>query len=258
MKDRRDNRRMRLSCNRALVTDLLRQGKRGVLIPVLRQLRLPELAALRLATRPRVSWTAVLMKAYAAVALRNPPLRQVYVGLPCPHLYQHSANTCFVTIIRQWEGEDHLFYGRFPSPEGETLAALQQRLTDYQTRPVEESKQFRHQITLGHMPFPLRWLTWFLTMNVSPRIRMKNLGTFGMSITNVGASGGLGLIGPYTSLLGYGELRRNGEARLVCSFDHRVMDGIFMFRAMAELEAELDGPIADELRGMTATGEVPT
>ena len=93
-------------------------------------------------------------------------------------------------------------------------------------------------------------------MNLSPRRRVSNLGTFAMSITNVGDSGGLGLIGPFTSLLGYGEQRRTGEARMVCSFDHRVMDGMLMFRAMAELEAELEGPITDELRRMVEAAEV--
>lgn len=258
MEDRRDNRCIRLSCNRTLVTDLLRQGKRGALIPVLRELHLPELAALRLATRPRVSWTALLMKAYGAVAARNPPLRQVYMGFPYPRLYQYGANACFVTIIRQWRGEEHLFYARFHEPENRTPAELQQKLTEYQIRPVEEIKQFRHQIAIARTPFPLRWLGWFLLMNLAPRLRTSNLGTFGMSITNVGASGGLGLIGPFTSLVGYGDLRRNGDARLVCSFDHRVMDGMLMFRVMAELEAELEGPLTDELRVMTETGSTPT
>jgi len=237
-----------------MVTDLLRYGKRVPLIPVMRQLHLPDLAALRLATRPRVSWTVILMKAYAAVASRNPPLRQMYLGLPIPHLYQHWANACFATIIRQRQGEEHLLFARFPSPDGQTLAALQQRLTDYQVRPIEEFSQFRHQIALAGAPFPFRWLAWFLMMNLLPRWRVNNVGTFGMSITNVGESAGLGLIGPYTSVLGYGELRRTGDARLVCSFDHRVMDGILMFRVMAELEAELEGPITEELRRMTDTG----
>ena len=243
---------MRLNANRALVTELLRQGKRSALIPVVRQLRLPELAALRLATRPRVSWTAVLMKAYGGVAICSPPLRQAYVGIPFPHLYQHRANVCTVTIARQWKGQDHLFFARFASPEGRTLAELQRTLNEYQTRPVKQIRQFRHQLTLGRTPFPLNRIAWFLLMNFSPRLRVQNLGTFGMSITNVGPSGGLGLIGPLTSLVGYGDIHRNGDARVVCSFDHRVMDGMRMFRIMAALERQLEGPIAQELRDLVS------
>lgn len=253
MKPLRTNKRLRLSPNRAMVSELMRISRHSALVSGYRDMKLPNLAALRRTSKPRIAWAVVLMKAYAHVSLRHPPLRQVYVNLPIPHLYEHSDNICFMAIERQWKGRDHLFYARFPSPEFYSLAELQQQLEDYWTLPVEQIRQYRHQLALATAPFPLRRLGSWLLMHLSPKFRVQNLGTYGMSIISAGASRGLGLVGPQTSLVGYANLHRNGDARVVYSFDHRVMDGKLMARVLSEMEAELQGPLTEELRELAAT-----
>ena len=60
----------------------------------------------------------------------------------------------------------------------------------------------------------------------------------------------LNLVSPLPTALNYGLFAPDGTLDVRLHFDHRVLDGMPAARALAELEAELNGPILAELRSL--------
>ena len=240
-----------LACNRALVLDLLALSARHAYFPVEQTFDLGELAALRASASRRISWTVLFMKAYAAVAAEVPQLRQAYCRWPWPRLCQCGDNVAMVAINRQHRGEERLCWGRFISPESQSLAELQNALDAYQREPVEEV--FRRQLRLSKCPTLVRRLALWLNLNFSRKRRSKRLGTF--SISTLAGQQALNRFNPtlLTTSLSWGPLDERGRslATLIC--DHRVLDGALAARALCSLQAVLRGAITDELRAMQAS-----
>ncbi len=82
------------------------------------------------------------------------------------------------------------------------------------------------------------------------RARFVQFGTFGLSVYSSLGAESLHPIGPLTTTLTYGVIDPDGGVTVRLVYDHRVMDGATVARALARLEAELTGPILAELRGM--------
>ncbi|MEX2141839.1 MAG: hypothetical protein WD894_21415 [Pirellulales bacterium] len=239
-----------LNNNRALVLDLLALASRHAYYPVEQTFELEEVAALRAAALRRISWTALFMKAYATVAAEVPQLRQAYCRWPWPRLCQCGENVAMVAINREYVGEERLCWGRFTSPEGHSLADLQDALDAYQREPVE--RIFRRQVRLSKCPTPLRRLALWLNLNFSRRRRAKRLGTFSMS--TLAGQRTLNRFHPtlLTTSLSFGPLDDCGRALVTLVCDHRVLDGALAARALSSLQTVLGGTIADELRAMQA------
>ena len=57
-------------------------------------------------------------------------------------------------------------------------------------------------------------------------------------------------LSPLTTTLTYGVIGPDGSCDVRLVYDHRVLDGAVVARALARLEEELTGPVCDELRAM--------
>jgi hypothetical protein len=205
---------------------------------------------LRKQAAPRISWAAIFVKAYALAAQKHAPMRRTYIRWPWPHLVEEARSTAMVVVNRQYLNEDRICWGRFDHPELRPLLKIQRLLDRYQNEPVEQI--FRRQVTLSRMPMPLRRLLYWLNQNFGGSKRVLRLGTFTMSTL-----AGQGVLNRMhqtflTSSLTYGPVDDEGRALVTLLCDHRVVDGIVAARALADLEAALCGPIAEELKSLAA------
>ncbi|MBX3419007.1 MAG: hypothetical protein KF851_15490 [Pirellulaceae bacterium] len=240
-------RRKRLSPGRRLISDISEMALQVPLAGTTAKIDVTEVAAVRKQIRPRIAWNVLFLKAYAIVALSRPELRQRYIRWPWPHLYEHPNNVAMLTVSREYNGEERLFFGRFNVPEECTLLELQERYDEYREQPVESIKQFRHQIKFSHAPRLLRKFAWFLMREVWTRKAASHMGTFGMSISCFKDVHGNCHVSPMTTTLGVDVVSKNGISETLLTFDHRVLDGQPIIEILQELGRILRGPILDEL-----------
>lgn len=240
-------RRKRLSPGRRLVSDISEMALRVPLAGATARIDVSEVAAVRKQVRPRIAWNVLFLKAYALVALARPGLRQRYIRWPWPHLYEHPHNVGMLTVSRQHNGEERLFFGRFNKPEKCSLLELQERYDEYREQPVERIKQFRHQIRFSHAPRLLRKIAWFVLREVWACKAASHMGTFGMSISCFKNVQGNCHVSPMTTTLGVDVVSKNGISQTLLTFDHRVLDGQPIIEILQELGHTLRGPILAEL-----------
>lgn len=241
-------RRLRLSIPRRLVCDLMQTCRGLPLIPMERRMRLAPLVEARERLSERPSWCAIFTKAYAIVAARRPELRRAYFGLPWPHLYEHPRNVAAVAIERFFDGEPGILFGPLIQPEQQPLVELDEQLRYLKTTPLREVGLFRRAVRLAAWPWPVRRLCLWLGLHLTGRQRVKQSGTFGVSVVAGQGGGQLALISPLTTTLYYAPFEPDGSLELRIVFDHRVLDGAFLARVLAELEQVLLNEILSELR----------
>src|SRR5205807_2578807 len=158
----------------------------------------------------------------------------------------HPVSVAAVAVERDWHGESAVFAAQKPHPERFALAELEAWVRSLKESPVEEVPSFRRLLRVARLPRPVRRLSWWLALSAVGRWRAKHLGTFGLS-----SVAGLGaelpnLLSPLTTTLSYGPVGADGTAEVTLTFDHRVLDGGPAARALAELEAALNGPVVAE------------
>jgi hypothetical protein len=241
-------RRLGLSLPRRFVCDLLHFAKKVPSVPMQKRMRLAELVAARKALPQRVSWCVIFLKAYATVAASRPELRRAYVPIPWPHLYEHSGNIASVGIERTYQGEPGVFFGQIHEPERLTLTELDARLRHFKTEPIEQNIRYRQSLLLSRLPLPLRRFVWWLGLSASGFYRALFFGTFGISVVASFGAAGLHILSPLSTTLNYGEFEADGSLDVRIAYDHRVLDGATMARAMGDLEDVLLGPILAELK----------
>lgn len=246
--------RVKLSNGRRLVDEVLRAANKMPLAAYVRDFDLSELAKLRKQVRPRISWNVLYMKAYAIISEQNPVLRQCYVGFPWPSAYQHETNVCLLTMSREYRGEERLLFARFNRPECRSLADLQSQYDDYRKTPVEQIKQFRHQIQFAKAPWFVRRFAWWVLMNLWPRKRASHFGTFGMTISGYKEAFNYQVLSPNTTTLGIDVLPRNGQAKFSLTFDHQILDGVPVINFIDDVYKTLNGAIKEELASMKESG----
>ena len=251
--------RIKLSNGRRLVDDVIGLANKMPLAAISGDFDAGLVAQLRRQTRPKISWNVLYMKAYAHVCKQNPELRQSFVKFPRRHLYQHDLNICMLTMARQHEGEERLFFARFTSPEKKSLVDLQRQFEYFRRTPVEEVKQFRHQIRFAKTPKMLRRLAWWTMMNAWPAKRASHMGTFGMSISGYKGNYGAVHLSPSTTTIGVDSFPRKGVGRVVLTFDHNVIDGAPAGKILCAIHQSLTTTVKVELAAMVgvdpATGE---
>ena len=241
-------RRRALPRSRRLVCDLLHFAHKVPLFPLERCCDLRKLANARAGVPRRIAWSVLFLKAYAMLACDHAPLRQAYLRWPWPHLYEHPASVAMLAINRGTGVSERLYWGRFKQPESRPLTDLQALLDRYRTEPVETV--FRGQERLSKLPGPLRRLGWWLGLNLSGDVRARQMGTFGLSTL-----AGQGAVNRYhptclTTSLTYGPIDSAGHSLVTILYDHRVIDGACIARALSDLEVLLNGPITRELEDM--------
>jgi hypothetical protein len=215
-----------------------------------RRMNLAEVAAARKRLARPVAWALLFAKAFSAVAATRPELRRTYLPVPWPHLWEADESVASVAVERDYHGEPGVFFGFFRGAENQPLTELAAVLDEWKNRPVEEVPCFRRQIRFTRLPLPLRRLLWWYATAWSGKIKAKNFGTFGVSLTGAVGSSALTLIGPLTVALNTGVIQEDGTVDVRLHFDHRVMDGMVVGRALAEMETYLRTEIVTELTVM--------
>ena len=84
-----------------MVADYLWMASGVARVDVTRRVALRELIAVRQRLREPPSWTAMFVKAFAAVAQEIPELRRSYMKWPWPHLYEYGDSTAVVMHERE-------------------------------------------------------------------------------------------------------------------------------------------------------------
>jgi hypothetical protein len=245
-------RMIRLSVPRRIVIDLLYFASGIPTVPVQKRMSLGALVAARAACRERPRWTAIFTKAYALMAREFPEFRRAYVKIPWPHLYEYPASNATVIIERDYRGEAGLFSISIKEPARQSLRDIGRQLEHASTAPVEEIKDFRRTIQFARLPRPLRRALWWICLNIG-RQRGNYFGTFGVSVYSALNAESLHPLSPLTTLLNYGVISRDGvlDARII--YDHRVMNGATVARALARLEEILNSVILEEVRALAET-----
>lgn len=243
-------RNLPLSPPRRFIADLLHFAVRVPTVPVERRMNLAAVAEVRDEALHRPSWCTLFTKAYALVAANRPELRRAYLPFPWARLYEHPHSVASVAIGRQWAGEDAVLFAHLRAPEKQPLLKLNRALRHYRDEPIERIGLFRRIARLTRLPWPLRRLAWWTLLNTSGSRRARQFGTFGVSVYSSLGCESLHPLSPLTTTLNYGVISRRGRVTVRLVYDHRVLDGAIVARALADLEAALNGPIADELRGL--------
>jgi hypothetical protein len=230
--------------------DLMRANRQVPFVTINRRMQLGDLKQARSTGQTRVTWCALFLKAYAIVATRMPELRRLYFSFPSAHLYEHPLNVASVSVARDYQGEQAVFFGQFRAPDQQGLPKIDKYVRRLQQSPIKSISLFRRVLSVSRMPSLLRRAIWWIGMNTSGRRSVKYFGTFGLSTTS-----GLGatlesMISPCPTNLTYGPIADDGSVEVRLIFDHRVLDGAPAAKALAELETVLTGEIVDELKSL--------
>jgi hypothetical protein len=245
-----------LSRTRRIIVDLMHFATGVPTVPVQRRMNLSDAIVARDACLKRPSWTAILTKAYALVAAQMPELRRAYVKFPWPHLFEYPASIANIAVERDYKGEKGVFGLRIKDPAELSIEELTQALKHASSAPVEDIRSFRKALLVAGLPRFIRRPLWWLTLNLG-RQRANYFGTFAVSVYSALGAESLHPLSPCTSLLNYGVISPDGSCDVRIIYDHRVLDGANVARALAMMEKTLCGPIVEELRRGQLSGEDP-
>jgi hypothetical protein len=241
-----------LSLPRRFICDLVHFAHRVPTVPVQRVLKLAPLLAARRIAEPRPSWCAIFTKAYGFVAASCPELRRAYLSFPQAHLYEHSLNVASIAVERRLEDEEAVFFIHIKNPETKSLRELDWELRRAKEEPIENVTSFRRALLVSRLPWPLRRLLWWIGLNGSGRQRARHFGTFGVSVYSGLGAASLHPLSPLTTTLNYGVIGSDGSVDVRLIYDHRVLDGATVARALGELQRVMTCEILAELRYMQA------
>jgi hypothetical protein len=248
-------RALKLSGPRRLVCDLMRFSIGVPRVSVQRQMNLAPLQNARRSAESRPSWTVLFLKGYALLAMETPELRRAYVKLPRPQLYEYPGNIASIAHEREYDGERAVLLSVIKNPERRTIGELAASIEAARTRPVLEVKEFRRALKIARAPAPIRWLLMWLGLNLG-RQRARHFGTFQLSVYSGLGAESLNPLTPLTTLLNYGPINEDGSVTVRIHYDHRVMDGANVARALERFERILNGEIAAEVTSLAASGDV--
>jgi hypothetical protein len=237
-----------LSLPRRLVADLVHFARQMPTVPVQRRMNVGLIRDLRDRLVERPSWCAIFTKAYGHVAQAFPELRRAYMKFPWARLYEHPINIASVAIEREYQGEAAVFFAHLRAPEAQSLAQLDEHLRRFKDEPIESIGLYRRALIMSRLPQPLRRLMWWIGLNSSGFKRARRMGTFGVSVYSSLGAESLHPLSPLTTALNYGVIRPDGTVNVRIIYDHRVMDGSTVARALGLLERVLNTEIAAELR----------
>jgi hypothetical protein len=240
-------RALKLSVPRRLVGDLMRFSVHVPRITVQRRMKLEPLLRARHALDPRPSWTVLFLKGYALLGKEMPELRRAYVKLPRPQLYEYPVSVASLAYEREYDGEQAVLLERIKAPENRSIAEIGRLIEQARTRPVREIKDFRRALDMARAPAFLRRPLMWLALNVG-RQRANYFGTFQLSVYSGLGAESLNPLTPLTTLLNYGQIGEDGSVEVRIHYDHRVLDGANIARALERFEQILNGAVAEELK----------
>jgi hypothetical protein len=200
---------------------------------------------------PHPSWVALFLKAFALVAQGRPALRQACFNFPWPRLYEHPFSIAAITAELEWEGAPAIFFDLLPRPEAMPVMEIHHHLRRLKTEPIRSNPAFRLLLLVTEwFPLPVRRLAWRWYYSLSGPRRARYLGTFAINactrqpIRPVGVTGAIGLT------LYFGLFDAAGCTDVCLTFDHRVLDGGEIVRALDALESVLNTDLRLELESL--------
>jgi hypothetical protein len=244
---KKTGRSISLSAPRRLICDLLHFARKVPTVPVQRQMNLSAVVEARARCRERVSWCAIFLKAMALTAEKTPEFRRAFLTFPTAHLYESPFSVASVAVERQIEGENAVLFARLIAPETLPLWELETQMRLFQGTPVEKVHVFKRALMMSRMPWFLRRMLWWFTLNVSGASRAWRVGTFGISVYSALGAESLHPLSPLTTTLNYGIIDTMGRVPVRIVYDHRVMDGATVARGLLRMEEMLNTTIVDEL-----------
>ena len=191
----------------------------------------------------------MFVKAFALAADEIPQLRRAYVKLLFPHLYEYPTSKASIMIERDYRGEPALCPVSVKDPSHQPLSAIGDVLDHAGSIPLEKLKEFQRWKRLTQIPRPLRRLLWWIGLNIG-RQRGNFFGTFGVSVYSALNAESLHPMSPLTALLNYGVIDKSGRVTARIMYDHRVMDGATIARALRRMEEILNSVILEEVRSL--------
>jgi hypothetical protein len=245
---------IRLSVQRRMVIDLLYFARGIPTVPVQKRMSLGPLVAARAACGERPRWTAIFTKAYALLAQEVPELRRAYVKIPWAHLYEYPTSKANIIIERDYRGEPSLCPVSIKDPAHRSVGDIGRQIQHATTAPLEEIKDFRRWMRFARLPRPLRRTLWWIGLNIG-RQRGNFFGTFGLSVYSALNAESLHPLSPLTTLLNYGVMTGEGVLDVRIIYDHRVLDGATVARALGRLEEILNSVILEEVQSLPKTTE---
>jgi hypothetical protein len=242
------SRRIKLSSARRGMVAFLSYSQRIPTIPVARPMKLSALAQARKQLAVRPSWSAIFIRSYALVCQEMAQLRRVWVSWPRPYLYEHSYPVCSVAVEREYQGERLILPSKIDRPADASIQEIDGYLQHFQQADIWSISRYRMALRFGLLPRFLQRLLMWVRLDTSGPRRVKYIGTFGL--TNYGKLGAESLhpIGPATSFLTLGPISPDGEVTVKLVYDHRVLDGSDIARALARLDEVLQTTALAELR----------
>lgn len=255
MSERNLGRKLAISPARAMVLELLHHARQVPSLPLAKTMNLGLLPSLRKAAG--ATWTSLFTKAYSLAAVEHPELRRSYIPYPTRHLYEHPHSSAAILVERNWQDENVVLGGRLRAPEERSIADIDQVLKGFRENPVWDVTYFRQALRVGRLPgFVRRFLFWH-SLYLSGEWRARRFGTFMVS-----SLGSLGVeqFHPLTFLttyLTYGPIDASGDVTVKVIYDHRVLDGRTVARALGTLEEMLKGPIVAEIAQLASLRREP-
>ena len=240
---------VRLSAHRVMIGDLMHFSRQVRTIPVQRRMHLAAVkeARARLATRP--SWVTIFAKAFDLVAADMPVLRRSYLTLPWAHLYEHPISIASIAVEKDDRGTPAVFFAKLRNPARHRLAATDRYLRWFISSPRANMGLARLGLWVSLLWWPLRRALWWWALNAEGYFRARQFGTYGISVYSGLGAESLHPLSPLSYVLNYGVIDEAGDVTVRIVYDHRVLDGATVARALALLEETLNGPILAELSG---------
>jgi hypothetical protein len=237
-----------LSLPRRFVGDLVHFAHQIPTVPVQKMINVAGLERWRSQLEARPSWCAIFTKAYGQVAAEFPELRRAYLSFPWARLYEHPESIASVAVERQYQGERGVFFAHIRSPEKRLLITLDSALRGYKDAPIELIRDFQIAMRVSRLPMPIRRMVWWWAVKANGYRKALGMGTFGVSVYSSLGAESLHPLTPLTTSLNYGVIDDNGDVAVRVVYDHRVMDGATVARALVRLDQVLNKDIAAELR----------
>ena len=236
---------------RRWMNDLVHFGLKSHVMGYDTKINIAHVVAARGTNSAAINWSAIWMKALSLVGQRRPELRSAYLPFPWARIYVHPDTSCTLVIERTWRGASALFFQQFRSPEKLPLQELDAAMRRLRQVAVEDVGSFRRMIRFSRPPVLIRRLLWSLGLQWSGPLRAKY---FGFSIINPFPIGGRVIQStmPATFMLYFGTTQPNGDAQIQVFYDHRVMDGVELYKILRDLEVTMNRDIAAELKTISA------
>jgi hypothetical protein len=238
----------RLSLARRIVCDFVFASRNVPLVPIERRMPLAPLVVERNRPEFKPSWVVLFLKAFARLSERYPELKQHYVAWPWPRIYESNTVQGAVAIEREIEGERGILLALCSDPAVKSIRELDAWLTLHKTAPIDTIESYQRALYFASLPWPVRRLIWGVGTRWLGQTRSNLIGTFGITVTAGFGAATLAVCCPWTTTLHYGIAESDGTLPVRLTFDHRVIDGAMVARALAELEGILLGEVLSELR----------